>query len=246
MSTSFIQPHGGYKNLKSYRKTLVIHQATIYFCKRFFSGSHRQTDQMVQAARSGKQNIVEGSIASATSKKSEIHLTNVAKASLGELQEDYEDFLRERNIGKWDKNHPQAQHITRLSRQGIEEYQTYQSLIESTSPEVSANTIRHLIIQAIVMLHRQIKHLEQKFLNEGGTREQMTAARLETRSAKEHKKQNPGQDTMSPAPLCPQCNASMVRRKARKGPNAGNEFWGCSKYPQCTGTRPIDTETDDY
>jgi len=244
MSSSFIQPHGGYKNLKSYQKTLVVHQATVYFCKRFFNGNHRQTDQMVQAARSGKQNIIEGSMASATSKQSEIHLTNVAKASLGELQEDYEDFLREKNLDIWDKEHPQAQYITRLSRQEIEEYQTYQSLIEKKSPEVSANTIRHLIIQTIVILHRQIKHLEQKFLNEGGTREQMTAARLETRAAKEHQEQNSGRDAVSPAPLCPQCNAAMVLRKARKGKNAGNEFWGCSKYPNCRGTRQIDAGTD--
>ncbi len=89
MTPGFIPPHGGYKKLKSYQKALIIYDATLRFCERHYAGNRRQTDQMEQAARSGKQNIVEGSLASATSKQTEIHLTNVAKASLGELREDY-------------------------------------------------------------------------------------------------------------------------------------------------------------
>ncbi len=240
MSSSFIQPNGGYKDLKSYQKSLVIFRATRYFCKRFLNGDHRQIDQMVQAARSGKQNIVEGSLASATSKQSEIHLTNVAKASLGELKEDYEDFLNERGLPLWDKNHPHAKALSKLSRESVEAYDTYRSYIEHESPEVAANTIRHLCIQDIVILGRQIRHLEQKFLREGGTKEQMTAARLEARAEASQEEQ--GEQPASPA--CPACGAAMVRRTARKGPNAGNVFWGCSKYPECTGTRPVEDEDE--
>ena len=117
MPTGFIPPHGGYKKLKSYQKSLIVYAATLYFCGRFFAANRRQTDQMEQAARSGKQNIIEGSMASATSKETEIKLTNVARASLEELLEDYRDFLRSRGAPVWPKDSKEALYVRRLSRQ---------------------------------------------------------------------------------------------------------------------------------
>src|SRR5713101_7750559 len=104
MPDGFIPPHGGFKNLLSYQKALIVYDATVHFCNRFFGLRDRTHDQMVQAARSGKQNILEGSIASGTSKETEIKLTNVARSSLEELLEDYRDFLRVRGRRLWDKN----------------------------------------------------------------------------------------------------------------------------------------------
>jgi four helix bundle protein len=109
MSERFIPPHGGYQNLLSYRKAEIVYDATVYFCSRFLDKRDRTYDQMIQAARSGKQNIVEGSMASATSKESEIKLTNVARASLEELLIDYRDYLRTRGLAEWTKDHPYTQ-----------------------------------------------------------------------------------------------------------------------------------------
>ena len=115
MRDGFIPAHGGYEKLASYQKALIVYDATVAFCERFLSRRDRTYDQMVQAARSGKQNIVEGSMASGTSKEMEIKLTNVARASLEELLEDYRDFLRTKNAVLWDKNSSQALYVRRLA-----------------------------------------------------------------------------------------------------------------------------------
>ncbi len=151
------------------------------------------------------------------------------------MLEDYEDFLRNNQLPAWEKNHPLAQRLTGRSRQAEEVYATYRADIEHDSPEISANTIRHLILQAVFLLTRQIQNLEQEFLKNGGIRERMTAARRDTRDA----------TAASPAPtpttpLCPLCGADMRRRTARAGSHAGNLFWGCSSYPECRGTRPME------
>jgi four helix bundle suffix protein len=239
VTTGFIPPNSGFKKLKSYQKSVIIYDATVYFCRRFYKYDRRQTDQMEQAARSGKQNIVEGSMASATSKQTEIHLTNVARASLGELLEDYEDFLRLRKLPIWNKEHPTAQTITVISRNSEDQYATYCDYIENESPEISANVIRHLILQAMFMLNRQIQQLEQDFLTGGGIRERMTSARLEVkREAESIAAETPANTTVSPP--CPICTAKMKIRTARNGTNAGRDFWGCSKFPECKGTRAVD------
>ena len=118
MSEGFIPPHGGYHNLLSYRKAEIVYDATVFFCERYIDRFSRTRDQMVQAARSGKQNIVEGSMASGTSKESEIKLTNVARASLEELLEDYRDFLRTGGLRLWDKGSREAVFVRGLGRQG--------------------------------------------------------------------------------------------------------------------------------
>ncbi|MCC6356254.1 MAG: four helix bundle protein, partial [Verrucomicrobiae bacterium] len=116
MPGPFIPDHGGYRNLLSFQKARIVYDGTVRFCERFLSRRDRTFDQMVQAARSGKQNIVEGSLASGTSKETEIKLTNVARASLEELPEDYRDFLRVRGIPEWTKESPYTQRLRQLTR----------------------------------------------------------------------------------------------------------------------------------
>ena len=181
MPERILPPHGGYKSLLSYQKAEVIYDATVHFCDRFIDKRSRTHDQMVQAARSGKQNIVEGSMASGTSKETEIKLTGVARASLEELLADYHDFLRVRSFPLWDKNHPQAQAVRKLGYMSHSSYLSYKSHVEESSPETAANTIICLIHQANYLLDQQLRSLEQSFIKEGGLRERMTRARLEER-----------------------------------------------------------------
>lgn len=182
MTRGFIPPHGGYKDLLSYRKAEIVFDATVRFCERFVDQRSRTHDQMIQAARSGKQNIIEGSMASATSKETEIKLTNVARASLEELLEDYRDFLRTRELPLWEKDHPQAQAVRNLGYGSHVSYMTYRSYVEGSPPETAANAIICLIHQANYLLDQQIRSLEDAFVKEGGLRERMTRARLQERN----------------------------------------------------------------
>ena len=181
MSGGFIPPHGGYQKLLSYQKAEIVYDATVHFCDRFVDRRSRTHDQMVQAARSGKQNIVEGSMASGTSKETEIKLTNVARASLEELLADYRDFLRVRKLPIWDKDHPQAQVVRKLGYGTHVSYATYATYVEHSDPEIAANAIICLIHQTNYLLDQQLRSLEQAFVKEGGLRERMTRARLEER-----------------------------------------------------------------
>lgn len=178
----FIPQHGGYRNLFSYQKAEIIYDATVYFTNRFFHPYDRTVGQMVQAARSGKQNIVEGSMASATSKETEIKLTNVARASLEELQIDYEDFLRTRKLPIWGKDHRLVARVRELNKSNpIPTYETFRKAIEHENPEICANTMITLIKICTYLLSQQIKKLEIAFVKEGGLRERMTRARIEER-----------------------------------------------------------------
>ena len=181
MTSGFIPPHGGYQDLLSYRKSLIVYDATVHFCKRFLDKRDRTVDQMVQAARSGKQNIIEGSMASGTSKEMEIKLMNVARASLEELLEDYRDFLRTKDGLLWDKNSEQALFVRKLGRKEDESYTTYRTYLESRTGDVVANIVMCLIHQANYLLDQQIRQLEQAFLKEGGLRERMSKARRQVR-----------------------------------------------------------------
>jgi len=181
-AAGFIPPHGGYENLLSYRKALIVFDATYHFCERFLNKRDRTVDQMTQAARSGKQNIVEGSQVSGTSKEAEIKLLNVARASLEELLEDYRDFLRVRGLALWAKESREARFVRELGRKGDASYETYKTYVETRSAEVVANIVVCLIHQTNYLLDQQIRRLEQDFLNEGGLRERMTRARLTARS----------------------------------------------------------------
>ncbi|MDB5283350.1 MAG: hypothetical protein JWO06_2425 [Bacteroidota bacterium] len=180
----FIPLHGGYRNLITFQKAEVIYDGTVYFTNRFFKKYDRTTDQMVQAARSGKQNIAEASMASGTSKETEIKLTNVARASLEELLIDYEDFLRTNKLKIWEKDHRLVIRFRELNRTPNANYQTYIKAIENPEPEICANSMISLIKIVSYLLSQQIKTLEKAFVNEGGLRERMTKARLEKRNKK--------------------------------------------------------------
>lgn len=178
----FIPPHGGYQNLLSYRKALIVYDATVRFCERFMNRRDRTVDQMTQAARSGKQNIVEGSQISGTSKEAEVKLMNVARASLEELLEDYRDFLRTRGMALWDRDSREARYVRGLGADRDASYETYRTFIETRPADIVANIIICLIHQANYLLDQQIRRLEQAFLEEGGLRERMTRARLKSRT----------------------------------------------------------------
>lgn len=180
----FIPKHGGYRNLITYQKAEIIYEGTYYFTNRFFKKYDRTIDQRVQAARSGKQNIVEASMASGTSKETEIKLTNVARASLEELKIDYEDFLRRNKYEIWNIEHPYTKRFREINRTPDATYETFKKAIEHEKPEICANSMICLINIVSYLLSQQIKSLETAFLNEGGLRERMTRARIEVRRQK--------------------------------------------------------------
>lgn len=179
--------HGGYRTLKSYQTTTIIYDLTVEFCKTYLNRSnptnqsYRTVDQMIQAARSGRQNIAEGSEASAVSKKSEIKLVGVARASLEELLIDYEDFLRQRGLKLWEKDDLGAKKIRALCYQTDTTYQTYQTYLKS--PEEAANALICLIHQANYLLDRQLRALKEAFIKEGGFTENLFKARLQKRES---------------------------------------------------------------
>ncbi len=172
-----ISPHGGYRSLKSYQMSEIVYDATVAFCNRFVGKRTRTHVQMVQAARSGKQNIAEGSMASGTSKKTEMKLVSVARASLEELLLDYEDFLRQRNLPLWNKNHPRARYIRKIAVTHNRSYKTYSSYIEQETDEIAANTIICLIHQTNYLLDQLLRQLQQQFMEQGGFSERLYRAR---------------------------------------------------------------------
>ena len=196
---------------------------------------------MVQAARSGRQNIAEGSRAAATSSQTELRLVNVARASLEELLLDYEDFLRQRRLKKWGPDDPEALAVRRIGQQpptdpsdrtdlsDDQRYALYAKWLDHEDPAIRANALLCLINQANYLLDKQIASLETQFIEGGGYSEQLATARLAERNRK--KQANPS-DAIPP---CPECGKAMVLRTAQKGKSAGKQFWGCSGYPDCKG-----------
>lgn len=242
-SDSLLPKHGGYRKLRSFQTAQLVYDGTVLFCERFIDKRSRTHDQMIQAARSGVQNIAEGSVASATSKKTELKLTNVARASLEELLLDYQDFLRQRSLRLWPKDSPEALAVRRryqsTSRDSSDSpYLSDPYSLRSASAEVSANTLVCLINQASFLLGRQLESLEQQFLQHGGFTERLYATRTQVR---QHTAAQP--DPADPPPACPRCGKPMVRRTARQGARAGQPFWGCSAYPDCTATCPAGEST---
>lgn len=179
-----IPPHGGYRDLKSYQMAEIIHDGTVVFCGRFIDARSRTNDQVVQAARSGKQNIAEGSMASGTSRKTELKLVGVARASLEELLLDFQDYLRQHGLPLWGKDHPQARKVRGLCYQKDRSYLTYKPYIEAPAGgEAAANTLVCLIHQANYLLDQQLRTLEQMFLKEGGFTEKLYNARQQMRNS---------------------------------------------------------------
>jgi len=183
----FIPSHGGYENLLSFKKARIVYDGTVSFCGRFLHKRDRTVDQMVQAARSGKQNILEASMASATSKETEIKLTNVARASLEELLEDYRDFLRTGAHLLWEKNSREAIFVRKLGARNDASYESYRTYIDTRPGHIVANILICLIHQTNYLLDQQIRRLEQDFLKEGGLRERMTRARLAERAKQDRR-----------------------------------------------------------
>ncbi len=214
---------------------------------------------MVQAARSGRQNIAEGSRASATSSQTELRLVNVARASLDELLLDFEDFLRQRGLKQWEKDDPEARRVRVVgARSGFSDRtaqsdrtdrtdkRAYSEWLEHREPAVVANALICLIHQANSLLDRQIQGLEREFVEGGGYSERLAAARLEKRRSEgrvlaqtdptDQTDRSDKTKTAPAAPNCTVCGKPMVLRTARKGAKAGSQFWGCSGYPECKAT----------
>lgn len=188
MRGGFLPAHGNYRELLSYKKAEIIYDITFRFCARFLKRGDRTVDQMVQAARSGKQNIAEGCAASGTSKETEIKLVSVARSSLEELLNDYQDFLRVRDLVLWGKDSREALFVRKMGNGSDVSYETYRSYCETREGDVVANIAVCVIHQANFLLDRQMRRLEQDFVMEGGIRERMMKARVEFRRSEKTKK----------------------------------------------------------
>lgn len=239
-----IGAYGGFRKTLSFGFACLIYHATEVFCKRNYSYSNdalgKTVGQMIGAARSARQNIVEGSSRAGTSKETELRLYDVAKGSLEELSGDYEAFLIGRNLIPWAENTEQALSLLSLSlerytgpltRHEYGEYilkmrSRFASFLEAKDPIVAANSILLIIDQTCRLLHRQMMTIAETFREEGGFTERMSKARLETREMQ-----------VEEIPKCPKCGKPMRKMIARKGRNAGNPFWSCTGYPECNGAR---------
>lgn len=253
-----LRASGGYRKLASFQTTTLIYDGTVSFCRRFVSGYSRTHDQMVQAARSGRQNIAEGSRAGAVSSKSELKLTNVARASLEELLLDFEDYLRQNDLPLWSKDSPEAQKVRALGREiqdapansPLAEPQDagdrarnklYAYWLQHEDPAIIANTLLCLIHQANYLLDQQLIALERDFVEGGGYSEQLATARIAARRKKDQSDpSDPSDQTHQKIPKCPKCGELMALRTAHQGENQGSQFWGCTAYPNCKGTTPLD------
>lgn len=242
--------HGGFRRLHSFTLATIVQLDTLRFCRRFLTQDHReagdkfydpkgrQYDQMTQAARSGRQNIIEGSERSATSKDTEMKLTDVARASLSELRGDYEIFILDRGRIPWSAHSPEARAINAISlddapfrddmvhesaRHALEQRKKYARWLDADDAVVVANAMLIVIGRALNMLKSQIEAQGRGFEESGGFSERLMARRIEARQ----------QQKTASAPDCPQCGKPMRRRKSAQG-----EFWGCSAFPDCKATRP--------
>lgn len=236
-----IRNSGGYRNLRSFQTATIIYDATYWFCEKHIDSRSRTVDQMVQAARSGRQNIAEGSRAGATSSNTELRLINVARASLEELLLDFEDFIRQRRHHIWKVNSTEAKMVRDVAKQNndrwekltdMQRFDLYGNWLESEDPFTRANALICLIHQTNYLLDQQIAALEKQFVEEGGYSEALAAKRLEHRN-KQQSTEN------QQFPPCPECKSPMVLRTAKSGAHAGEPFLGCSAYPKCKGTRKL-------
>jgi len=253
--SSTLLPHGGYEKLRSYKVAEVVYDATVIFCDRFIDKRSRTHDQMVQAARSGVRNISEGSGAAATSRKTEIKLTNVARASLSdELAKDYKSFLLQQGLSVWQKDsrkslamrkrlmHDIASDLPRSAEGkiiltgllGLPEF------VAKADPEIAANAMLCAINQAAYLLYRQIQSQDRDFISHGGFTERLYATRMKQRESGNSDRS----DSIAQIPVCPICDKKMIQRTAKKGVNAGKSFWGCSGYPDCRGIREMSDVSD--
>lgn len=241
--------HGGYRRTFSFGYACLLYHATEVFCERNFSFKNdplgKAVGQMIGAARSARQNIVEGSARAGTSKETELRLYDVAKGSLEELAGDFEAFLIGHGALPWAVSAPE---MTRLRDLKLDPYtgdlgenarheyaryflgmrQRFAPFLEAEDPIVAANSILSVIDRTCSLLTKQIKATGEEFRNSGGFTERLSTARLEKRDR---------QMQAEGAPTCPKCGKPMRKMIAKKGRNAGNAFWSCTGYPECKGTR---------
>lgn len=242
--------HGGFRRLHSFTLATIVQLETLRFCRRFltfdaresstkyFDPKGRQYDQMTQAARSGRQNIIEGSERSLTSKDTEMKLTDVARASLSELRGDYEIFILDQGELPWSVHSAEARAINAVSldeppfrddmvhesaQHALQQRKKYAKWLDADDAVVVANAMLIIIGRTLNMLKSQIEAQGKAFEETGGFSERLMAKRIEARD----------QQRTTDAPECPQCGKPMRPRKSAKG-----DFWGCSAYPDCKGTRP--------
>jgi len=185
MSERLIPEHGGYRDLEAFKMAELVYDGTVRFCDRFMDKRSRTVDQMVQAARSGRQNIAEGCMAAGTSKKTELKLIGVARASLEELLLDYEDFLRQRESELWGRDHQKSVFIRKLAYRSDRSYTTYRAYIEEKGAENSANTLICLIHQTNYLLDQLLRSLERPFVTDGGFTERLYRVRKHHRDNNE-------------------------------------------------------------
>lgn len=244
-------PSGGFRKMFSFGYACLVYHATTTFCKRFFPWKDdplgKTSGQMVGAARSARQNIVEASARAGTSKETELKLLDVAKGSLAELQGDYEAFLTDANETVWSKIDPRRKTVASLNLDEfaltddvlhdfsvyiLEMRARFAPWLENENPIVAANSLIVAIERAKALLAGQIERTMEAFSAEGGFRERLTSFRLERRDAP-----RPPQESAPTPPPCPLCGKPMVKRLARSGPDQGKPFWGCSAYPSCKATK---------
>lgn len=243
--------HGGFRRLHTFTLATIVQLETLRFCRRFltfdrreldrkmYDPKGRQHDQMSQAARSGRQNIIEGSERSSTSKDTEMKLTDVARASLSELRGDYEIFILDRGQLPWSARSTEALAVNAVSlapasftedmvhesaKHALKQREKYARWLDSDDAVVVANTMLIIIGRSLKMLKRQIEAQGREFEESGGFSERLMTRRLEAR----------GRQKDEDSPECPKCEQPMRRRRSAKG-----EFWGCSTFPDCKGTRPM-------
>ncbi len=242
--------HGGFRRLHSFTLATIVQLETLRFCRRFITHDPReavtkfydpkgwQVDQMIQSARSGRQNIIEGSERSATSKDTEMKLTDVARASLSELRGDYEIWILDKGQLPWSVLSPEAKAVNAVSldsasfmndmvhesaKHALAQRGKYARWLDSDDDTVVANAMLILIGRTLNMLKSQIEAQERAFEETGGFSERLTTRRIEARD----------KAVAAELPECPQCGKPMRRRHTAKG-----DFWGCPGYPDCKGTRP--------
>lgn len=239
-----------YHWLSSWIQGNIILLGTQDFCDRYIDyridPGRRLYDQMVMAARSGVANIAEGSARHSTSIETELRLLDVARASFDELQGDLFNFLLRRRADIWsvgnqnretiwhmnlDPPHYTVSYLHDAAIHILDQKKKFDPWLECDNPDIAANALLILCVRENKMLHAQMKSRLEVFRQRGGFTENMTVERLEARKA---------QATEEGAPACPKCGRPMLRRMQKKGQMQGREFWGCSGYPQCNGTRRIE------
>ena len=251
MSIQIIGHYGGYRKMYSFGFTCLVYHATTLFCSRNFNYKNdalgKTVGQMVGAARSARQNIVEASSRAATSKEQELRQLDVAKGSLDELAGDYEVFIIDAGEAPWSQSDERYRAVRSLQLDAFDksedvdhEFGKYilamrkrcAGWLENEDPIVAANSILITIRRAIGLLKGQMDKTADVFIEEGCFTERMSRARIEARDEN-------ARNAHGKMPKCPKCGRPLRKMVARKGRNAGNEFWGCSGYPDCDFTRNL-------